>query len=142
MDIVRFELVDGGLFAYGLTISELFENAAFGIFSQQFDLRDVSPVQSRPLVAPGDTHKELLANWIDELQAMSRHEGIAPSYFVVDRLEEGGVQGSAAGLPIDQVPEMGKRIAVVRANVEVSQTPDGWWASVPFIASGPDLRLV
>lgn len=142
MDIVRFELVDGGLFAYGMTIGELFENAAFGVFSQLFDLRDVSPVQSRPLVAPGDTHSELLANWIDELQAMSRLERIAPSYFVVDRVEEGGVQGSAAGLPIDQVPEMGKRLSVVASNVEVSRTPDGWWASVPFLTFGPDLRLV
>ncbi|MBT8207760.1 MAG: archease [Acidimicrobiia bacterium] len=142
MDIVRFELVDGGLFAYGMTLGELFENAAFGVFSQLFDLRDVSPVQSRPLVAPGDTNNELLANWIDELQAMSRLERIAPSYFVVDRVEEGGVQGSAAGEPIDQVPEMGKRLAVVARDVEVSQTPDGWWASVPFLTSGPDLRLV
>lgn len=142
MDIVRFELSEDGLYAYGLTLPELFENAAFGIFSQVFDLRDVRPEQSRPLVAPGDTNEELLGNWLVELLAMSRIEGIAPSYFVVDRLEEGGVQGSAAGLPIGQVPEMGKRLAVMQSLLEVTETPDGWWASVPFTISGPDLRVV
>ena len=123
-----------------LDLPEQFQHGVLD--ARQRRLGDVSPVQSRPLVAPGDTHSELLANWIDELQAMSRLERIAPSYFVVDRVEEGGVQGSAAGLPIDQVPEMGKRLSVVASNVEVSRTPDGWWASVPFLTFGPDLRLV
>ena len=113
------------------TLGELFEDAAFAVFDQGYRLDEIPGTYSRPVVAPGDTAGELLANWIDELLAMSRVEGIAPSYFVVDRLEEGGVQGAAAGLPLSEAPRRGP--AVVRLlppEPDPVPIPNGWWVDI------------
>lgn len=64
---------------------------------------------------------------------MARQERLVWSYFVVDRLEEGGVQGSAAGLPEGEVERTGPR-AVGLAEIPSSfvAIPDGWWVELLF----------
>jgi len=113
---------------WGPTLPELFENAGWAIFLEGHDLNDVAPTYSRPIVAPGDTIDELLLNWLDELIFVSQSERLVWSYFVVDRLEEGGVQGSASGLPIDQVVRTGPRaVSLDLAPSGLVEVPDGWW---------------
>lgn len=138
---VRFESVDGGVVAYGATLGELFENAGYAVFSQLFELEGVPPTHSRPLVAPGDTVEELLTNWLHELLAMAEAEQLALSYFVVDRLEEGGVQGSAAGMPMRDVAGTGHTLAVGDGELELVEIPEGWWAAIPLRIEGPNLHL-
>ena len=116
---------------YGATLGELFEEAAYAVFDQGYVLDDVPATYSRPVIAAGDTIEQLLDAWIEEVLAMSRHEELLPSYFVVDRLEEGGVQGSAAGLPTTEVQRRGR--AVVRLEAPPSapvRIPEGWWVDL------------
>lgn len=117
--------------AWGTSVPELFENAGLAVFVEGHDLTGVSPTYSRPIVAPGDTFEELLVNWLDELIFVSRAERLVWSYFVVDRLEEGGVQGSASGLPVDQVVRTGPRAeSVGLAPSGLVEVPDGWWVEL------------
>lgn len=125
----RFELLDGGFVAFGDTLPQLFENAGVAAFATSFPVDDIPPTYSRPLVAPGDTWEELLANWIEELLAMARIEDLAVSYVTVDRLEEGGVQGSGAGMPRSAVARLGPDAHEVdRSEIRLVEIPEGWWA--------------
>lgn len=124
----------------GSTRAELFEHAGLAVFALSYDLSAVKPTYSRPVVAPGDTMDELLVNWIDELLAWSRSEALVWSYFVVDRLEVGGVQGSASGLPRTEVPALSR--LVTRAELTgtgIVEIPNGWWTELRLY-SEPRLR--
>lgn len=116
---------------WGATRLELFENAGRALFEEGHELHQVAPTYSRPIVAPGDSYEELLENWLEELVFVSRREGIVWSYFVVDRLEEGGVQGSASGLPEGQVMRTGRRAeSVALTPTGLVQVPEGWWTEL------------
>jgi SHS2 domain-containing protein len=128
--------------AYGATPEELFEEAAYAVFDQGHRLADIPATYSRPVIAAGDTIPELLRAWIEELLAMSRAEGIVPSFFVVDRLEEGGVQGSAAGLPVGEAPRRGPAVTGLGAPLpRPVAIPDGWWVDL-VLDIEPRLRPV
>lgn len=115
----------------GATREELFENAGLAVFSEGWYLEGVPPTYSRPVVAPGDTYEELLHNWIDELLFVARKAGLVWVYFTVDRLEEGGVQGSAAGMPADAVPGRSQRVTGVRrSGAGLVEVPEGWWVEL------------
>jgi SHS2 domain-containing protein len=130
----RYERLPGEpttLRVYGATPEELFEEAAYAVFDQGHRLEEIPATYSRPVIAAGDTIPELLIAWIEELLAMSRVEGIVPSFFVVDRLEEGGVQGSAAGLPVTDAPRRGPMVQrLERPLAEPVAIPDGWWTDL------------
>ena len=139
----RFEHRRGDqLLAFGETQAALFENAAVGVFDVTYDVRSIPPRYSRPLVAPGDTPEDLLVGWLHELLALSLRDQLALSYFVVDRLEEGGiwwcwVQGSAAGMPVDEVIVRGPAVeGLDRRTVSIVEIPDGFWVLLKLHLSG------
>ncbi len=130
------------IIAYGATPEELFEHAGYGLFDVAYDLTRIAPTYSRPIVAPGDTFPDLLVNWLEELLFVSARERIVWSSFVVDRLEDGGVQGSAAGMPAAQVPRPTLTVTgVEEVPSGLVPVPEGWWAEVRF-RTAPVLRLV
>jgi SHS2 domain-containing protein len=125
-----------------VTLFELFEDAAYAVFDQAWRLSDVPATYSRPIIAAGDTLAELLTAWLEELIAMSRAEQLVPSFFVVDRLEEGGVQGSAAGLPVGEAVGRPSAPAELRPSVEGPvAVPEGWWVDIEM-SPGGHLRVV
>ena len=146
MSLPAYEHIEGGdtptVRAYGVTHQELFENAALGVFALMWPVASIPPRYARPLVAPGDTLEELLANWVGELLHVGREEGLALSYFVVDRLEPGGVQGSAAGLPTHEVGRSGRvPVRVAGPASAFVSIPEGFWADLT-IELEPKLRLI
>jgi SHS2 domain-containing protein len=85
------------MIAYGSTLAELFENVAYGIAAHSgFDDRR-SPLYDVAVMAIGDSPEELLGDWLVQLDLRSIEAGLSLVSFSVDRLEEGGVQGTAAG---------------------------------------------
>lgn len=131
----RYDVVphtaDVAFIAYGSTLPEVFEHSAFAMFDLVFDLADTSGGVSRPIVAAGDSVEELLVSWLSEVLAESEIHDLAFCSFGVDRLEEGGVQGWAAGDPVEGVELRGAPIkAVTHHDLAVVEVPDGWWARV------------
>ncbi|MBK5267836.1 MAG: hypothetical protein JJE47_10415 [Acidimicrobiia bacterium] len=96
--MAAFEFASADLMiAYGSTLAELFENAAYGIAAHSgFDDRQ-SPLYDVAVMAIGDSPEELLGDWLVQLDIRSIEAGLSLVSFSVDRLEEGGVQGTAAG---------------------------------------------
>ena len=134
---MRYEVIshtaDTGIVAYGITPEELFENAAWGMFDLMFDLAQLEPVRDVPVVAAGDAVEELLVNWLSELLFHAEILDLALCYFTVDRLEEGGVQGSAGGTPVADVALRGPPIkAVTYHELTVMENLDRWWARIIF----------
>jgi SHS2 domain-containing protein len=121
----------------GATREELFENAGYAAFAEGWHLDGVKPTYSRPIVAPGDSYEELLRNWIEELIYVSEEVDLVWAYFVVDRLEEGGVQGSAAGMPVASVRRRHVLVEGVRRLGGLVPVPEGWWIEVEFDVDSP-----
>ena len=135
--MIRYEVLphtaDTGIIAYGVTLAEVFENAAFGMFDLMFDLSAVPTERSRPVMAAGDTPEELLVAWLGALLAESEIHGLAFASFTVDRLEEGGAQGSAQGAPAAELELRGPPVkAVTFHDLAVVEVPNGWWARLIF----------
>ncbi|NNK92705.1 MAG: hypothetical protein HKO87_09760 [Acidimicrobiia bacterium] len=131
MDAYR-QIGPAAFVATGSTLPELFEHAASAGFSLVADPADLTPTYPWPVVAPGDTMDELLTNWIDELALVAQEEGIVPCFFVVDRLEEGGVQGSLSGLPDAEVETNGRIHGVSIAEPSIVSVPNGYWVELEF----------
>ena len=124
---------DTGVVAYGVTVHELFENAGWGMFDLMFDLTDLDPIRDVPIIAAGDSFEELLVNWLSELLFAAEALDLAFCYFVVDRLEEGGVKGAAGGVPASGLELHGPPIkAVTYHDLAVVENPESWWARVVF----------
>ena len=88
---------DDLMIAYGVTLAELFENAAYGVVAHAGVGDPVSPHYDVPVMAIGDTPEELLEDWLRQLRVRGSEAGLSLTSFVIDRLEEGGVQGAASG---------------------------------------------
>lgn len=127
--------------AFGATRYELVEHASMAMFSIGRDLAAIAPTYSRPLVAPGDTFVELLENWLDELLLLAIEEGIVWSQATIDRMEVGGVQGSAAGQYRSDVTRHGPVAVGVASVAPVVEIPDGFWIEL-IIGVDAGLRAV
>jgi SHS2 domain-containing protein len=127
---------------FGTTRRDLFEQAAYAVFDQGYVLEQITATYSRPVMAAGDDSGELLGNWLAELLEMSRATQIAPSFFVVDRLEDGGVQGSAAGLPMTEAVHRSVVVMGLAAPpADPVPVPEGWWVDVTVLLE-PRLRSI
>lgn len=103
------------------------------MFDQMAEVAAIPSPHSRPIVAAGDTVEELLVEWLENVLTESRRQGIVFSAFAIDRLEEGGVQGSAGGSRIRDVSVTGPTVVSVSdRDLAVVEIPDGWWARVYF----------
>ena len=135
--MTRYEVLahtaDTAIVAYGATLREVFENAAFGMLDLMFEASEVPTERSRPVMAAGDTAEDLLVAWLGELLVEAEIHDLAFSYFTVDRLEEGGVQGSAQGAPAVRFELRGPPIkAVTYHDLAIVEIPEGWWARLVF----------
>lgn len=122
------------------TLFELFERAGWAMFDLGFDMTSVGQRHSRPVVAVGDTIGELLGDWLDQLGVIAMENDLVFSYFVVDRLEEGGVQGSAAGISRRDVVRRAREVSGVAGPLpEPVDGPEGWSVDLTF-RTEPRLR--
>jgi len=58
---------DIGLTAYGVSLPQAFENAAYGLFSIISDLRNVKEIESRNIELKEDSPEALLYEWLNDL---------------------------------------------------------------------------
>ena len=70
------------MIAYGGTLGELFENAAYGIAARAGFDADAKPMYVGPVMAIGDTPEELLADWLAQLGNANSERGLSLVSFV------------------------------------------------------------
>ena len=128
-----FEIVcPSTVIAYGATLKELFEHAAYAMAALTEGPPSSEPMYDVPVMAIGDSLEELLGDWLRQLALAGEASSLSLRSFVVDRLEQGGVQGAAGG-------ERGTRRAQWPATrVEtVVEVPGGYWARVSIESAEP-----
>jgi SHS2 domain-containing protein len=124
---------DDLMIAYGVTLAELFENAAYGVVAHAGVAEGVSPRYDVPVMAIGDTPEELLEDWLRQLCLRGSEAGLSLTSFVIDRLEEGGVQGAASGNRPAKQPDWADWLVEV-----VVASPEGFWARLRTVPGGSD----
>lgn len=124
---------DTGIVAFGSTLAEAFENAAYGMFDLMFDLRRVEAGGECAVEAQAETLDELLVAWLSALLAEAEIREVAFSRFSVAEVREGVARGVASGAPTAGLELRGPPVkAVTFHDLAVEQRPEGWEARVIF----------
>lgn len=132
----RYEQIDHtadvGFKAYGSTLKELFENAAFALFSIMFNLETVAVKESRRFHVESTDLQALLVDWLSELNFLFYTEGLVFKEFTVSEVSDRSLEAEARGEPYD--PERHEIFTEIKAityhGLEIRQTGAGWEAQV------------
>ncbi len=81
----------------GVTLEDLFANAATGMFAQMVDLRKVPLQVQRVTTVEAEDNEALLVAWLSELLYLRDAHGEAYSRFTVSFPEAGRLQGRVEG---------------------------------------------
>jgi len=147
----RFEALphtaDKGIKAYGKDLKELFENAAFGMFSLMAPLENYTPTEARDFEVEGEDVETLLRNWLAELLYFFEVDRILFVNFRVHTIEGCGentretllekpcrLKGTAWGLPFNEGIEwLGSAVkAVTHHGLYVKKEASGFEAQIIF----------
>ena len=145
MTLDRFEVLshtaDKGIRAFGRDLKELFENAAYGMFSLMAELDKYTPTESREFAVEGADTESLLRTWLAELVYQFEVDRILFVDFEVRTIEDCRLEGIAHGLPFNpNIEWLGSSVkAVTHHDLYVHRTderPRGvegkWEAQVIF----------
>ena len=92
---------DVGIDVSGRSREEVFENAAFGMFSLMADLEKVEDRETFEINVKGDDPENLMINWLNELLYYSDAKSMSFKDFKVRKLEPGSLEATVAGEAID-----------------------------------------
>ena len=132
----RFDVLehtaDVGIVAYGSDLSELFANAAFGLFSLMVDTAGVQEEEERDIEVLGRDLETLLVRWLTELLYYLDAEEMLFSRFEIIEMTETSLHARAYGEQIDRLRhELGAGVkAITRHMLEVEEGPEGWRVQV------------
>jgi SHS2 domain-containing protein len=114
----------------GVSLPELFVNAATGMYSLVADLADVLPALERTVVVKGMDAEALLVNWLNELIYHTEMYGDVFCEFNVVSFEPTHLRATAkAGRGI----KLKKQIkAVTFHNLQIASTVDGYEVTIVF----------
>lgn len=116
--------------AYGKDLGELFENAAFALFSVICQIGKVSPVIEKSVAVRGKNAEELMFNWLQKLIGLVDLENIFFSEFRVKKIGGGRLEATCVGEEAD--PGKGGTLvkAVTLYKFGVKKTDKGYKATV------------
>ncbi len=92
---------DVGIFAYGKERKEIFENAAYGMFSLMADLGRVESKKVFNIKVEGDDPESLLINWLNELIFYEDGKKILLKDFKIKKMTDTRLEAETAGEKID-----------------------------------------
>lgn len=135
----RFEVLphtaDKGVKVYGRTIEELFENAAYAMFSLMAELCRYQPSQERSMRLEASDTRSLLRIWLAELLYEFEVGRILFVDFEVSAITEGRLlEGKAWGVPFDsEIEWLGPSVkAVTHHDLFVHFRQGQWEAQIIF----------
>ena len=132
----RFEYLehtaDAKFRAYGKTIEEAFENAAFAMFNVMIDTDTVENLISQEIELSSEDLEGLLFNWLSELLFVFEVENLVFGKFIVDRLEQDDDGCRLYARAVGEDIKLSKHMfdtevkAATYNDMRVEQTPEGW----------------
>ena len=133
-----FEIIehtgDIGVLARGVTVAEVFGEAARGMFSFMVDLDSVVPREVRRVEAEGVDREGLLVAWLNELIFLFETEEMVFAEFQVQALSDSRMEAICHGEKLDTAKRHVRLTpkAATYHMVEVAPEVDGcgWWARV------------
>jgi len=137
-----FEIIDhtsdAGIKAYGVTMTELFENAARGMFA--VIAKDGRDIQGSKIEKKIEIHKntdsleEMLVSWLSELLYVFNREKIYFNDFKVKSLNNDGIEAQASGVNLDlyQSDLYTEIKAVTFHNLKIEESVDGFSCTIIF----------
>ena len=134
----RFESIDHpsdiGLVAYGKTLSELFANAAYGMFSFMIDVKTVKAEELFEVEAAADDIESLLVNWLNELLFLEDTKHVLFCDFKIKAISDKELKGKALGEKINvSHHNISRSIKAATYNqLKIWQEEDIWKARVVF----------
>jgi SHS2 domain-containing protein len=135
--MVRYKLLDHtadiGIIAYGKTLSELFENAALGMFEIITSLEKVKILQEEEIKVESESIEELLVEWLRELLWRFNTGGLYKE-FVVSKLTPHFLQGWIKGEKFNPSQHFIQTEikTVTYHNLEIKKEKGLWQASIIF----------
>lgn len=131
---------DAGIKVRGSNISELFVNAAIGMYSLITDIEGISERRTIDISCEGESLEGLLVSWLNELIFnFDAHGFIGRKIVIVEINEEpsgGGhvIKGQVSGEEFDQVRHEGKLLlkAATYHNLKVEKQGDEWESEIIF----------
>jgi len=138
LDMKRFELIDifgdAGIRAFGSDLSELFANAAAGMYSLIADPGSVVPGKSIEIKAEGASLEGLLVSWLNELIFQFDTYGFIGRDIHIHKLNNTLIMSTIDGE--DFVPERHGRGLLIKAatyhKLKIERKEDHWEADVIF----------
>lgn len=92
---------DTGLIAFGKNLKEIFENAAYGMFSLMADLETVTPNQKFDVQVEAGDRDELMVNWLNELLFIEETKKMLCKDFKIKKLTDKQLEAQVGGETID-----------------------------------------
>ena len=92
---------DVGIIAFGKDRKEIFENAAYGMFSLMADLDRVEIKNDLKIKVKGDDLESLLINWLNELIFYEDSKKVLLKEFKIEKLADTSLEARASGEKID-----------------------------------------
>jgi SHS2 domain-containing protein len=123
-----------GLKVYGKDLKELYENAAFGMFSLIAELKKVRLRQSIEIRLEAPDVEELFLLWLSELLYQHSSRRIIFKEFLIDGLDENTLSARAKGEKLDLKRHRLKAEikAVTYHGLKVERVKDRWQGQVIF----------
>lgn len=121
---------DIGIEVYGKTLSELFENAAFGMMDMMFDLTQVDTKRSFAVKISAENIESLLISWLSELIYISDAKKIALCKFEINKLTDTQLEAKVIGGKINKVKESIK--AATYSQLEIKEDKGFFKARIVF----------
>jgi SHS2 domain-containing protein len=113
--------------AYGSTLPELFENAAYALFALEGAL-DARSTLTRALHVQGIDREALLVNWLNELLFLQETKRETYQKFHITKFSDTALDASIHGASAQPTTKFIK--AVTFHDLKIEQTPNGWQATI------------
>nr|MBU1327668.1 archease [Candidatus Omnitrophota bacterium] len=129
---------DVGIKAWGATLTELFENAAIGMFAviagERYKAQGSKIEKKIEISKNTDNLEEILVSWLSELLYIFNREKIYFNNFKISSLNNSGIKAEANGVNIDlyQSDLYTEIKAVTFHNLKIEETADGFSCTIIF----------
>lgn len=125
---------DIGVRAYGRSLKELFENAAFAMFDIIADLEGLKPAATQDIKLEAQSREELLVAWLDELLYNFYTRSVIFCKFEIDELTDTGLKARVSGRPVGANRNRLKTEikAATYADLKIKETDEGFSVEIIF----------